>query len=108
DADAARGALLRPRRPAADDEAADRLAGGADHAKRRQFRVFEQSMAMRSVMRKSIFLLLAILLSAPAVRRGAEVHIRFSGVICHVFDGTHAPRAVAMRGGGTMLHHAVL
>jgi hypothetical protein len=29
-------------------------------------------------------------------------------VICHVFDGTHAPRAVAMRGGGTMLHHAVL
>jgi hypothetical protein len=65
-------------------------------------------MAMRSVVRKSIFLLLAILLSAPAVRRGAEVHIRFSGVICHVFDGAHAPRAVAMRGGGTMLHHAAL
>jgi hypothetical protein len=59
-------------------------------------------------MRKAAFIVLALLLSAAPARRGAEVHIRFSGVICHVFDGTHAPRAVAMRGGGTMLHHAVL
>jgi hypothetical protein len=59
-------------------------------------------------MRKLVLVALALVVSAPAVRRGAEVHIRFSGVICHVFDGTHAPRAVAVRGGGTMLHHAVL
>src|ERR1043165_8389736 len=59
-------------------------------------------------MRKLVLVALALVVSAPAVRRGAEVHIRFSGVICHVFDGQHAPRAVAMRGGGTMLHHAVL
>jgi hypothetical protein len=59
-------------------------------------------------MRKLVLVALALVVSAPAARRGAEVHIRFSGVICHVFDGTHPPRAVAMRGGGTMLHHAVL
>jgi hypothetical protein len=63
-------------------------------------------MAMN--MRKLAFLAALVLLAAAPARRGAEVHIRFSGVICHVFDGTHAPRAVAMRGGGTMLHHAVL
>jgi hypothetical protein len=63
-------------------------------------------MAMN--MRKLAFLAALVLLAAAPTRRGAEVHIRFSGVICHVFDGTHAPRAVAMRGGGTMLHHAVL
>jgi hypothetical protein len=59
-------------------------------------------------MRKATFIVIALLLAAPARRPQAEVHIRFSGVICHVFDGQHAPRAVAMRGGGTMLHHAVL
>jgi hypothetical protein len=63
-------------------------------------------MAMN--MRKLAFLAALVLLSAAPARRGAEVHLRFSGVICHVFDGTHVPRAVAMRGGGTMLHHAVL
>jgi hypothetical protein len=63
-------------------------------------------MAMN--IRKLAFLAALVLLAAAPTRRGAEVHIRFSGVICHVFDGTHAPRAVAMRGGGTMLHHAVL
>src|ERR1051326_9159584 len=50
-------------------------------------------------------LFLAFLAPAP---HGAEVHIAFSGVIAHVFDGTHAPRAVAMRGAGHMLHHATL
>jgi hypothetical protein len=59
-------------------------------------------------MRKLIVVALAIFVSAPAQHRGTEVHISFSGVICHVFDGQHAPRAVAMRGGGTMLHHATL
>ena len=60
-------------------------------------------------MRKlTLLLALAILASAPAERRGAEVHIVFSGVIAHVFDGAHAPRAVAMRGMGSMLHHPTL
>jgi hypothetical protein len=63
-------------------------------------------MAMN--IRKLAFLAALVLLAAAPARRGAEVHIRFSGVICHVFDGQHAPRAVAMRGGGTMLHHATL
>jgi hypothetical protein len=60
-------------------------------------------------MRKLTFLVfLALLASAPAAHRGTEVHISFSGVICHVFDGLRAPRAVAMRGSGHMLHHATL
>ncbi|HKS22659.1 MAG TPA: hypothetical protein VJZ76_07670 [Thermoanaerobaculia bacterium] len=60
-------------------------------------------------MRKLTFLVFAaILASAPAAHRGTEVHISFSGVICHIFDGQHAPRAVAMRGSGHMLHHAAL
>jgi hypothetical protein len=59
-------------------------------------------------MRKFVLVLFAVFVSAPAARRGTEVHISFSGVICHVFDAQHAPRAVAMRGGGTMLHHATL
>ena len=57
-------------------------------------------------MRKLAPLLFVLLLaSAP---RGAEVHIAFSGVIAHVFDGVHAPRAVAMRGSGAMLHRPTL
>jgi hypothetical protein len=40
--------------------------------------------------------------------RGADVHIVFSGLICHVFDDGHAPRAVAMRGSEGMEHHATL
>src|ERR1043165_3886643 len=60
-------------------------------------------------MRKFILVpLLAILASAPAAHRRTQVQISFSGVICNVFDAEHAPRAVAMRGGGTMLHHATL
>ena len=43
-----------------------------------------------------------------AVPRGTEVHIAFSGLIAHLFDGVHAPRAVAMRGEGHMLHRAAL
>lgn len=59
-------------------------------------------------MRKFVFVVLAMLVSAPAARHATAVHITFSGVICHVFDARHAPRAVAMRGMGTMLHHATL
>jgi hypothetical protein len=59
-------------------------------------------------MRKFVLVALAMFVSAPAARHATAVHITFSGVICHVFDGRHAPRAVAMRGGGTMLHHATL
>src|SRR5436190_24367317 len=59
-------------------------------------------------MRKAILLSFALLTTAAVPRRGAEVHIAFSGVICHVFDGQHAPRAVAMRGTPDMLHRATL
>ena len=48
---------------------------------------------MRNV---TLLLALSILTSAPAERPGAEVHI-VSGVIAHIFDGVHAPQAVAMQ-----------
>jgi hypothetical protein len=58
-------------------------------------------------MRRLLALTAVLFLTSAAVpRRGAEVHISFSGVICHIFDGQ--PRAVAMRGSGGMLHRATL
>jgi hypothetical protein len=39
---------------------------------------------------------------------GAELHIYFAGLICHVFDPDHAPRAVILRGTASMPHRAVL
>ncbi len=51
---------------------------------------------------------LALLGASPAPRRGADVHVTFSGLICHVFDAGHAPRSVAMRGTDAMLHRATL
>jgi hypothetical protein len=46
--------------------------------------------------------------ASPAQRGGADVHITFSGLICHVFDAAHAPRAVTMRGNDAMPHRATL
>ena len=63
---------------------------------------------MRRALSLLVVLSLAFLTSAAVPRRGAEIHISFSGVICHVFDGEHAPRAVAMRGTPGMLHRATL
>jgi hypothetical protein len=58
-------------------------------------------------MRRLLALTAVLLLTSAAVpRRGAEIHLSFSGVICHIFDGQ--PRAVAMRGSGHMLHRATL
>jgi hypothetical protein len=51
---------------------------------------------------------LALLGASPASRGGADVHITFSGLICHVFDGGHAPRSVTMRGTDAMPHRATL
>ncbi|HEV8435499.1 MAG TPA: hypothetical protein VGR95_18970 [Thermoanaerobaculia bacterium] len=51
---------------------------------------------------------LGLLSSGAARRSDVEVHISFSGLICSIFDGQHAPRAVAMRGTADMLHHATL
>ncbi|HXH38720.1 MAG TPA: hypothetical protein VNN08_08840 [Thermoanaerobaculia bacterium] len=45
---------------------------------------------------------------SPAPRRGADVHITFSGLICHVFEAGHAPRSVAVRGTNAMPHKAML
>ena len=60
-------------------------------------------------MRRLLALTAVLFLTSAAVpRRGAEVHLSFSGIICHVFDGQRAPRAVAMRGSGGMLHRATL
>ena len=39
---------------------------------------------------------------------GADIHIAFAGLICHVFDPDHAPRAVIMRGTDEMPHRATL
>src|SRR5947209_6309216 len=62
--------------------------------------------------KRALFLIavisLALLSSGVAPRGGAQVHITFSGLICSIFDGQHAPRAVAMRGSADMLHHATL
>jgi hypothetical protein len=46
--------------------------------------------------------------ASPVPRDGADVHIAFSGLICHVFDAAHAPRAVTMRGTDAMPHRATL
>src|ERR1043166_1973979 len=55
-------------------------------------------------MRRLLALTAVLFLTSAAVpRRGAEVHLSFSGIICHVFDGQRAPRAVAMRGSGGMV-----
>jgi len=51
---------------------------------------------------------LALLGASPAPRGGADVHITFSGLICHVFDAGHAPRSVTMRGTDAMPHRATL
>ncbi len=51
---------------------------------------------------------LALLGASPTPRRGADVHITFSGLICHVFDAGHAPRSVTMRGTDAMPHRATL
>jgi hypothetical protein len=60
-------------------------------------------------MRRLLVLTAVLFLTSAAVpRRGAEVHISFSGLICQIFDGQHAPRAVAMRGTPGMLHRATL
>jgi hypothetical protein len=42
------------------------------------------------------------------IRQGADLHVSFAGLICHVFDGQHAPRAVIVRGTASMPHRAVL
>ena len=44
----------------------------------------------------------------PPREKGAALQIMFGGLICHVFDGTHAPRAVILRGSESMPHRAVL
>ncbi len=51
---------------------------------------------------------LGLLGASPAPRPGADVHITFSGLICHVFDAGHAPRSVTMRGTDAMPHRATL
>jgi hypothetical protein len=51
---------------------------------------------------------LALLDASPASRRGADVHLTFSGLICHIFDVGHAPRSVTMRGTDAMPHRATL
>jgi hypothetical protein len=51
---------------------------------------------------------LVLLGASPAPRGGADVHITFSGLICHVFDEGHAPRSVTMRGTDAMPHRATL
>ena len=59
----------------------------------------------------SLFALLILAILSSGVARhqsGVEIHIGFSGLICNIFDGQHAPRAVAMRGTADMLHHATL
>lgn len=51
---------------------------------------------------------LALLGASPASRRGADVHLTFSGLICHIFDAGHEPRSVTMRGTEAMPHRATL
>lgn len=51
---------------------------------------------------------LGLLGASPAQRGGADVHITFSGLICHVFDSGHGPRSVTMRGTDAMPHRATL
>jgi hypothetical protein len=51
---------------------------------------------------------LGLLGASPVQRSGADVHITFSGLICHVFDAGHAPRSVTMRGTDAMPHRATL
>jgi len=51
---------------------------------------------------------LALLGATPASRPGADVHLTFSGLICHVFVAGHAPRSVTMRGTDAMPHQATL
>jgi hypothetical protein len=46
--------------------------------------------------------------SADRVRDGADLHISFAGLICHVFDAQHAPRAVMVRGTAAMPHRATM
>src|SRR5690349_2327980 len=41
-------------------------------------------------------------------RDGVDLHVSFGGLICHVFDGGHAPRAVMIRGTNSMPHRALL
>lgn len=64
------------------------------------------------VYKRVAFLLASItlgLLSSGAARHsGVDLHITFSGLICNIFDGQHAPRAVSMRGTAEMLHKATL
>ena len=64
--------------------------------------------APRSVLWSILILSVTLFPSATVPRRGTEIHIAFSGIICHVFDGQHAPRAVAMRGSPGMEHRATL
>src|SRR5258708_13072452 len=51
---------------------------------------------------------LGLLGASPVPHPGADVHITFSGLICHVFDAGHAPRSVTMRGTDAMPHRATL
>jgi hypothetical protein len=64
--------------------------------------------AHKRVLFLFVIISLAVLSSGVAPRRDVDVHITFSGLICNIFDGQHAPRAVAMRGTADMLHHATL
>ena len=60
-------------------------------------------------MRTAIALTLALLtLGATPRPRPTEVHITFSGIVTHVLDPAHPPRAVMVRGEGHMLHRATL
>ena len=45
---------------------------------------------------------------AGQLREGSDLHLSFGGLICHVFDPAHAPRAVILRGTSSMPHHATL
>jgi hypothetical protein len=66
---------------------------------------------MKTIRAVALSLLAVCFLAmAPIDRseRGTDVHIVFSGLICHLFDGAHAPRAVAMRGHAGMEHQATL
>lgn len=63
---------------------------------------------MKTIRVVALCALAVCLLAMGRADRGADVHIVFSGLICHIFDDGHAPRAVAMRGSAGMEHHATL
>jgi len=71
-------------------------------------------MSLRRAVFLSVLALSCLVAAAPVTRDGstskpgADVHIAFSGLICHVFDQAHPPRAVVMRGNEAMPHRATL